>query len=228
MNEDEHPDDSTLTRELRDALSKVAAPERPPLAAITNRGRAHQRRRLAGFAGLGVTGVAAATALALGLTGVLGGAPARSTGTIRTAAFVLTRNANGTDTLTFSKSHALKPAALQQALAQDGIRALVKINTDCSSNPAPPSASSLGVVSIQLPDGTPVSIPTTHEPGTLIPANAVIVFKPSAMPTGTEMFVGYRSYGTRAIHTRLNAFHLIYTNSYTCSNGFPADGQKGS
>jgi hypothetical protein len=228
MNDDEHPDDSILTRELRDALSKVAAPERPPLAAITSRGRAHQRRRLAGFAGLGVTGVAAATALALGLTGVLGAAPARSTGTIRTAAFVLTRNANGTDTLTFSKSHVLKPAALQQALAQDGIRALVKINTDCSSNPAPPSASSIGVVSIQLPDGTPVSIPATHEPGTRIPANAVIVFKPSAMPTGTEMFVGYRSYGTGAIATRLSAFHLIYTSSYTCSNGFPAGGRKGS
>jgi hypothetical protein len=223
MKDDEHSDDSTLTRELRDAVSEVAVPERPPLAAITNRGRAHQRR-LAGFAALGVTGVAAATALALGLTGVLGAATARSTGTIRTAAFVLTRNANGTDTLTFSKSHLLKPAALQQALAQDGIRALVKINADCSSNPAPPSASSIGVVSIQLPDGTPLSIPTTHEAGTRIPPNAVIVFKPSAMPTGTEMFLGYRSYGTRAIPPRLSAFHLIYTNSYTC-NGFPADGR---
>ena len=86
MNHDEHPNDSTLTTELRDALSELAAPERPPLAAITSRGRAHQRRRLAGFAGLGVAGVAAGIALALGLTGVLGAAPARGTGTIRTAA----------------------------------------------------------------------------------------------------------------------------------------------
>ena len=39
------------------------------------RGRAHRRRRLAGFAGTGVAGVAAGTALALGLTGVLGAAP---------------------------------------------------------------------------------------------------------------------------------------------------------
>jgi hypothetical protein len=228
MNEDEHSDDRTLTRELRDALSEIAVPERPALAAITNRGRAHQRRRLAGFAVLGVTGVAAATALALGLTGVLGAAPVRSTGTIKTAAFVLTRNANGTDTLTFSKSHSLKPAALQHALAQDGIRALVKINTDCSSNPAPPPASSTGVVSIRLPDGTPLSIPPRHKPGTRIPANAVIVFKPSAMPAGTEMFVGYRSYGTGAIPTRFSVFHLIYTNSYTCSNDFPGVGRKGS
>jgi hypothetical protein len=223
MKDDEHSDDSTLTRELRDAVSEVAVPERPPLAAITNRGRAHQRR-LAGFAALGVTGVAAATALALGLTGVLGAATARSTGTIRTAAFVLTRNANGTDTLTFGKSHTLKPAALQQALAHDGIRALVKINADCSSNPAPPPLSTTGLVSVRLPDGTPLSLTPRHKPGTRIPANAVIVLKPSAMPAGTELFVGYRTYGTGAIPTRFSIFHLIYTNSYTC-NGFPADGR---
>ena len=76
MNHDDaDPNDSALTRELRDALSELAAPERPPLAAITSRGRAHQRRRLAGFAGLGVTGAAAGTALALGLTGALGVGP---------------------------------------------------------------------------------------------------------------------------------------------------------
>jgi ferric-dicitrate binding protein FerR (iron transport regulator) len=96
MNHNEHRSDSALTRELCDSLSELAAPERPPLAAITSRGRTHRRRRLAGYAGLGGTGVAAGAALALGLTGVLGAAPARSAGTIRTAAFTLTRNANGT------------------------------------------------------------------------------------------------------------------------------------
>jgi hypothetical protein len=228
MNDNEHPNDGTLTRELRDALSKIAMPERPPLAAITSRGRSHQCRRLAGFAALGVTGVAAATALALGLAGVLGAAAAHGTGTISTTAFVLTRNANGTDTLTFGKRHTVKPAVLQQALAQDGIRALIKINTDCSSNPAPPPLSSTGVVTIQLPDGTPLPLTPKHEPGTRIPADAVIVFKPSAMPAGTEIFFGYRRYGTRPILTRLSVFHLIYTNSYTCSNAFPAGGRKGS
>lgn len=226
MNEDEHPSDRTLTRELRNALSEIAVPVRPPLAAITDRGRAHQRRRFAGFAAAGVTGVAAATALALGLAGVLGAGPAGSTGTIRTAAFVLTRNANGTETLTFGKSHTIKPAVLQQALAQDGIRALIKINTDCSSNPAPPPLSGTGVVSIQRPDGTPLPIPARHKSGMRIPADAVIVFKPSAMPAGTEIFVGYRSYGTGAIPTRLSTFHLIYTNSYTCSSALPADGHR--
>ena len=70
--------------------------------------------------------------LGLGLSGAPGAAPNGATGTIRgtstihTAAFTLTRNANGTATLTLSKSQMLDPAALQQALAQDGIRALVK------------------------------------------------------------------------------------------------------
>jgi hypothetical protein len=56
----------------------------------------------------------------------------------------------------------------------------------------------------------------------------VIVINPSAMPTGTELFVGYRSVGTLAIPIRLRAFHLLYTSSYTCSNGFPAGGLEGS
>jgi len=225
MNEDEHPNDRTLTRELRDALSAVAVPERPQLAAITSRGRAHRRRRLAGFAALGVTAVTAAAVLALGLTGVLGAAPARSTDTISTAAFVLTHNVNGTDTLTFGDRHTVKPAVLQQALAHDGIPALIKINTDCSSNPAPPPLSGTGVVSVQLPDGTPLSIPPRHKAGTRIPADAVIVFKPAAMPAGTEIFFGYRSYGTGTVLTRLSTFHLIYASSYTCS-ALPSDGRR--
>jgi hypothetical protein len=131
------------------------------------RGRAHRRRRLSAVAGL--PAAAGAVVLGLGLSGTLGAASNGSTGTIRTAAFVLTRNANGTDTLTLSQGQVLEPAALQQALAQHGVRALVKINTDCSSNPAPPSPSSIGVVSLQLPDGTPVSIHTTREPAPPIP-----------------------------------------------------------
>ena len=227
MNHDEHPNDSTLTRELRDALSELAAPGRPPLAAITNRGRAHQRRRLAGFAGLGVTGAAAGTVLALGLTGVLGAAPARSTGTIRTAvparstgtirtaAFTLTRNANGTDTLTLSMSQMLDPAALQRALAQHGIRALVKTGTYCSSNPAAPDPGSIGVLTVQLANGTPVPKPSpaVKTPANFVPADTVTLINPAAMPSGTELFFGYFN----SDHGLF--FDLIYTSSYICSNG---------
>jgi hypothetical protein len=90
MNQHEQMNDSTLTRELRESLTGIAAPPRPPLATIAARGRAHRRHRRTGLAGLSAAGVAAGTALALGLTGVFGSAPARGTGTIQTAAAALT------------------------------------------------------------------------------------------------------------------------------------------
>jgi hypothetical protein len=234
MNHDENPNDSALTRELRNALSELATPERPPLAAITSRGRSHQRRRLAGFAGLGVTGAAAGTALALGLTGALGAAPARSTGaihaaaparstgtsagTIRTPAFILTSNANGTDTLTLTMSQMFNPVTLQQALTQHGIPALVQTGTSCTSSPAPPDPVSIGVLSLQPPAGSPqapVPVSSGPTPSELnqIAARTVTVINPAAIPSGTELFFGY-STSAHALFT-----DLIYTSSYTCSNG---------
>jgi hypothetical protein len=227
---DENPTDSAVSRELRDALSELASPPRPPLAAITTRVRAHQRRRLAGFSGLSVT---AAAVLALGLTGVLGSTPAPSTGvirtaaparasgstgTIRTGAFILTSNVNGTDTLTLTMSQMLNPATLQQALTQHGVPALVKTGTYCSSSPAAPDPVSTGVLSgFQPPAGTPhTMVPAPSGPAptevTELAARTVTVINPAAIPSGTELFFGYS--GT--IHAVFT--DLIYTNSYTCSS----------
>jgi hypothetical protein len=224
MNHDEHPNDSVLTRELRDSLSQLATPKRPPLAAITNRGRAHRRRRLTGFAGLGGAGVAVGAALALGLTGVLGAAPARGTsttadaaparsaGTIRTAAFTLTRNANGTVTLRLTSSQMFDPTVLQQALAQDGIPALVKTDTYCSSNPAPPDPMSIGVLTHEI-NGIPLKPPQPVKlPAKGVPAETGTVINPAAMPSGTKLFFSYFNSDT------LLFSDLIYASSYTCSN----------
>jgi hypothetical protein len=212
--------------EVRDSLG-AAHPSIPASEIIDRARRRRVRRRL--IPGLAVTlALAAGAAVAVTALGAPGAASNGRTGTIRTAAFVLTRNANGTDTLTLSKSQVLDPAALQQALARDGVRALIKINADCTSKPAPPPPTSIGVVSFELPDGTPLPVPTTHEPGTRLPADVVIVFKPSAIPAGTEMFVGYRTFGTLAVPVRVRAYQLIYTSSYTCSNRFPAGGPEGS
>jgi len=187
-----------------------------------------------------ITAVAAAgsVVLGLGLYGALGAAPdgrtgtirgttpAPSTGTIRTVAFTLTRNANGTDTLTLTHSQVFHPAALQQALTQAGIPALVKTGTYCSSNPAPPSPSNLGVVTVQLRDGTPLPKPTaayqTVPPANLVPADIVTVINPKAMPSGTELFFGYFN----SDHGLF--FDLIYTSSYTCSTGLTPAGPAGS
>ncbi|HEY3957381.1 MAG TPA: hypothetical protein VGM53_28775 [Streptosporangiaceae bacterium] len=230
MNHHEHPDDSVLTRQLRDSLTELAAPGPPPLAAITSRGRAHQRRRRAGFAAFGGASVAASGALALGLIGVLSAAPAvgtgtigtpaptRSTGTIQTAAFTLTGNADGTSTLTLTRGQLLDPVALQQALARHGIRALVKVGSYCWSSPAAPDPRSVGVLSIrlhvQLPAG-PGPVPGGGpEPGDdRLGADTKTLINPAAMPSGTELFFGYFN----SDHELW--FDLIYAKSYTCGSG---------
>jgi hypothetical protein len=182
------------------------------------RGRARRRRRLTG---LGVAGTAAATAAALGLAGVLGGGagPAPASATIRTAAFTLAQNANGTDTLTLSQSQLFDPSALQQALARDGIPALVKIGTYCSSYPAPPRPSSIGVISVRQPDGTPAAKSSPGDQNPVL-AGAVTVINPAKMPAGTELFFDYIHHGLVG--------SLIYTNSYTCTSGFPHGGPPAS
>jgi hypothetical protein len=237
MNYDEHPDDRILTGELRDALTAVAAPERPPLAAIIDRGRAQQKRRLAGFAGLGV-GVAACTALALGLTGVLDAAPAarstgtvptaapaaQKTGTVRTAAFTLRRNSNGTDTLTLTNSQMFDAAALQRALAKHGVPALVKTGTFCWSTPAAPNPASIGVLTIRPPVKLPPPGGLVRAYGDLKPNrfswiadHTKTVINPAAMPSGTELFFSYLNSGHALF------FDLIYTKSYSCNNEPPAN-----
>ncbi len=184
--------------------------------------RASGHRRLAA----GITAVAAAGSVVLGLSlsGALGAAPNGGTGTIRTAAFTLTRNANGTDTLTLSNSQMLDPAALQQALAQHGIRALVKTGTYCSSHPAAPDPSSIGVLTVQLANGTPLPgpSPAVKPHASFVPADTVTVISPKAMPSGTELFFGYFN----SDHGLF--FDLISTSSYTCGNGLPPSGSAGS
>jgi hypothetical protein len=206
MSDNDQMTDSSELRELRHALARVAMPERPRLESITARGRARRRHRLSAVAGLSVAGAAAGTALALGLTGVLGSA--RAPGTVRTASFTLVSNSNGTATLTINPKELLDPAALQSALAQDGIPAKVTSGSFCTSDPHPAGFSQ--VVSV-YPAG----------PGTSAPQSGVqptITIDPAAMPAGAELSVGYfqLSSGTYAGEQQADVV-LIYTNSYTCA-----------
>lgn len=221
MTHTEHPHDDTVTRELRDSLSGIDSPARPPLEAIAARGRARQRRRVTGLAGLGTACAAVAAVAAVGLTGAggpaspAGKAGTGTTGTTRTAAFTLTRNANGTDTLRLSTRQMLDPAELQRALARDGIPALVKSGTYCSSTPRLPMPTTIGVLTIERPDGTQVGPPAAPgRPGphnVVIPPNAVFVINPARMPAGSELFFDYVSHGLSS--------GLINPNSYTCHAG---------
>lgn len=199
--------------QARDSLSAGPVAQPPPVEAILARSRGQRHRRLAGLSVAGMAGVAA---LVLGLAGVFGGhSPTRTGTTIRTAAFTLAENANGTATLTLTQDQVFDPATLQQALQQDGIPALVETDSYCSSSPAPPAATLAAALSVQLPDGTPVS---ANQP---VPADAVTVINPAAMPAGTELFFGY--FNSDSLLTG----GLIYTGSYTCSSSPPASGAHG-
>ena len=135
MNVHDEMSDNEVLRTASDSLCAIPMASPPDVAAITARGRARRRYRLSAMAGLSVAGAAAGTATVLGLTGVLGGAHAP--GTIRTAAFTLVSNSNGTATLTISPKELLDPAALQSDLAQYGIPAKVTVGSLCTSDPAP-------------------------------------------------------------------------------------------
>jgi hypothetical protein len=222
MSQHEHPDDGTLTEELRDSLAELAVPGRPPLAAITTRGRAYRRRRLAS---LGVTGAAVVVALVLGLTGVFGAAPGRGAGTIRTADFTLTSYTNGTVGLTLKQL--FDPGELQKALAKAGIPALVKTNTYCASHPAGPSPAGTGVLAGAGPGkgkagpavpspggGVWLSVTLPVKPSQLPPNENPVtwVINPAAIPAGTTLFIG----SFPIVQTIF--MDLLNTGSYTCSS----------
>ncbi len=212
MNVHDEMSDNEVLRAASDSLSAIPMASPPDVETIMASGRARRRHRRSAAVGLSVA--AAGTALALGLTGVLGSAPAP--GAIRTASFTLASNANGTATLTINPKELLDPAALQSDLAQDGIPAKVTSGSFCSSDPHPAGFSQ--VVSDNWPSNTS---PTGVQP--------TITIDPSAMPAGAELSVGYfqLSSGAAAGEQQANVV-LIDTSSYTCTstppdpNGSPA------
>jgi hypothetical protein len=183
-----------LEDELRGAFARAAADIRDPEQAGQRLLQRNYRpgrgdRRLA--AGISATAAAGAAVLGLGLTGAFG--PAHNTGTIRTAAFTLVEQANGTATLTVNLRVLLEPGTLQSDLQQDGIPALVTTGSFCSSDPAP-----AGFGQVVTSEKSPPSI----------------TINPAAMPAGTELSFGNFELSQGALQTALG---LIDSNTYTCT-----------
>jgi hypothetical protein len=209
MNVRDEMSDNEVLRAASDSLSAIPVASPPDVEAIIARGRARRRHRLSAVAGVSVA-AGVGTALALGLTGVLG--PARTPGTIQTAAFTLVSNSDGTATLTINPKELLDPAALQSDLAQYGIPAKVTSGSFCSSDPHPDGFSQ--VVS-SYPAGE----------GSYSPQSGVqptITIDPSAMPAGAELSVGYfqLSSGEYAGSQQADVV-LIDTSSDTCTSAPP-------
>jgi hypothetical protein len=191
----------------RDSLTEVHMTT--PLDTIVHRGRASRRRhrliRLAGTAGV----MAAALALVVGLTGIIGSAPAHRTGTIRTAAFTIVSQANGTVTLTINPNVLIDPGTLQSDLAHDGIPAMVTVGSFCSSDPPPAGFSR--VVSFQP---SPQASGWQQRQEGVIPT---VTINPAAIPAGTELSFG----NFQLANAQQTSFALIDTGSYTCTSIAP-------
>jgi hypothetical protein len=189
----------------KDSLTEVRMGT--PLDTIVRRGRATRRRhRLISLAGTGAVAVAVTAALAVGLHGVIGST--HRTGSVRTAAFTLVSNANGTATLTINPRVLLDPDSLQSDLKQDGIPAMVTVGSFCSSDPPP--AGFLRVVSFQ---------PKPRKSGHQLPvADPTVTFNPSAIPAGTELSFG----NFQLANGQQTSFALIDTGAYTCTSTAPA------
>jgi hypothetical protein len=158
-----------------------------------------------------VVGVVAATAIAFTLTGVHG--RASTLVTIRTAAYTLTQNHNGTDTLTLNPGELFDPAQLQSDLAKYGIPAKVTTGSYCTSDAGPAGFS-------QVVSGPG---PGTAQEGSGEPPT--ITIDPSAMPSGTELSVGDFQLTTGEFAGEQQAdMDLIDTSSYTCTSTPPTLG----
>jgi hypothetical protein len=197
--------DHEVLRAASESLSAIPVATPPDVAAIMAKGRARRRRRLSAITGVSVA-AAAGTALALGLTGVPG--PARTPGTIRTAAFTLVSNSDGTATLTINPKELLNPAALQSDLEHYGIPAKVTAGSFCSSDPAPAGFS-------QVVPGRPAG-PDTGTPQS--GGRPTITIDPAAMPAGAELSVGYFQLPSGEQQADVV---LIDTSSYTCTSTPP-------
>jgi len=201
--------DSPELRELRDALSGIGMPGRPPLQTIKSRGQAHRRQQRARATRFSVGGVVVAGAMAVGVS--LAVTPAQKLGAIQRAAYTLHHNLNGTDTLTLNPVELLDPSQLQSDLARYGISAKVATGSYCTTTPEPTGFSQ----AVTLPGpGSSGRVGSGDQP--------TITINPSQIPSGTELSVGYfqLTSGPAAGEQQAN-MSLIKTNSSSCTTTPP-------
>jgi len=199
-----------LEHELRRAFASAATGYEHPdqarqrlLQRNYRPGRGHRRLT----AGITAAAAAGSAVLGLGLSGGLGSSPALGTGTIRTAAFTITRHANGTATLTINPQVLFDASTLQADLAHYGIPAKVTTGSFCSTNPAPDGFSQ--VVSFSPPFQGDSGHSQAHDP--------TVTINPATMPAGTELSIG----AFQVSSGDDTALALIIMNSYTCTSTAP-------
>ena len=179
--------DLVLTR-LRHSLADVTM--RTSVDGIIATGRARRRRRLAGVAAGGV----AATAIAFGLPALAPSVDAPTTSTldsgdgsshISTVAFRLEKHTDGTIHVTWDKEQYFKNRdGLQKALQKAGFPVLIKEGQFCAG---PQDDVTLD------PSGSGPGVRTVMKGQRTTDGRVELVFSPSAMPAGKQLFIGYLS-----------------------------------
>ena len=142
--------DHEILRAAADSLSGLSIARPPDLESIMARGRARRARRARHLTAAASLSAARRrrqhrrgprpdqrTQPGPGSGPVPAPLPPPDTGPIRTAAFTLASNPDGTATLTINAGELLDTAALQRDLTQYGIPAKVTSGRFCLSDPAP-------------------------------------------------------------------------------------------
>jgi hypothetical protein len=186
---DHDTDTSAVLDTLKDSLNHVGM--HAPAEQIVAAGRARRRRRLAGTAVGVVAGAAAITGLALGLTAPSGPATTDAAGTavggvhIRTVAYSVDSQTDGTVRVTWDKQRYFEDhGGLEAALRAAHFPVLIKVGEFCRG---PQDAGTLD------PSGVGPGVENVMKGEQSGGGKVTFVFTPSAMPAGTQLFIGYLS-----------------------------------
>jgi hypothetical protein len=185
--------DDVLMTTVKDALSGVEMDT--PVDEIMAAGRSRRRRRMSGLAVAGVAVAGLAIGLpAVGNYGTTAAPPISGSRPVQLAAFTVVSNPNGTATLTLLKGVTLNPDSLSRALAGAGVPAIVRVGSFCDQHPGPDGHGQV-MSSERRADG-----------------NVVLVFRPSAMPAGTELSIGFKPESSPGTKDRVH-FTLVDANA---------------
>jgi hypothetical protein len=176
-------DHDTVLDAVRDSLDVVTM--HTPVEQIVAVGRARRRRRLVGR----VAGAAVVAGLTVAVTTY--GDPSPSPGDssaaggvhVHAAAYTVDSNPDGTVSVTWDKEKYFNDhQGLQAALRQAGFPVLIKVGEFCRG---PRDDGNLG------PSGVGKGVDRVMKGERNADGKVTFVFTPSAMPAGTQLFIGY-------------------------------------
>jgi hypothetical protein len=215
---------TAVLRALKDSLDGVTMHTRVDQIVTAGRTR-RRRRRLMGTA----TGVAAVTGLALGVpalshpsTAPLGARLSTGAGSvhIRTAAFTVDSHTDGTVHVTWDKKRYFQDhEGLQRALRKARFPVLIKEGVLCKG---PQDDGYLN------PSGVGRGVDRVMKGERRGEDTVVFVFKPSAMPAGKQLFIGYLSPSQLAVtHGRPGSVERLVSTGVplTCTSQVPPPNQ---